>query len=131
MAARAGSPESPLKQMQDYQSMMGEIGDVAILLSALGEFAQEKKGNRNLPAVRRHFEKRHAEAVAAYLRRTAELKTFWRSASDRKFPWEKSHDPVHRPSRHRRAVGPASSEEDSQRPLTDKGRSRMRLIAGA
>lgn len=116
-----GTPESQLKKMQDYQSMMGEIGDLAIFLSALADFAEEKKGSRNLPAVRRHFEKRYAEAVAAFLRRTAEMKTFWRSAPDRKFPWEKSHEPVRRQARHRRAVGTRQQRGGQPAPADGEG----------
>jgi CHAD domain-containing protein len=99
-------PESQYKHMHDYQSAMGDIQDVEIFLNALEEFAEEKDAATfDVKPIRRFYRKRHTELVAAYFEDKGELGTFWRPAKDQPFPWEKINDPLHHPSRHRRASG--------------------------
>ena len=42
----------------------------------------------NPEPVRRYYERRHAEAIFAYLTCKDQLDTFWRLSPDQHFPWE-------------------------------------------
>ena len=117
-------PETHLKRMHDYQSAMGDIQDLETLLNALAEFSESGASPSDLRPARRYYDKRHAEAIAAFLNDQGELLTFWRATPDQPFLWEKKHDPVHHPSRNRRGSGevrrrrqPASA--DGQGPQED------------
>jgi CHAD domain-containing protein len=105
-------PDTYFKRMHDYQSAMGDIQDVEVFLSTLTDFAEtmpHPAGKSNaafdLKPIHRFYKKRHTELVAAYFEDKGELSTFWRPAQDQPFPWEKNNDPLHHPSRHRRASG--------------------------
>ena len=118
-------PESHLERMHVYQSAMGDIQDIEVFLSALNDFSESGASSLDPKLIRRFYEQRHAEFIAAFIEDKGELITFWRAASDQPFPWEKKHDPVHHPSRNRSGSGavrrrrqPASadrqrSEEDA------------------
>ncbi len=118
-------PESHLERMHVYQSTMGDIQDIEVFLSALNDFSESGAASFDPKPIRRFYEQRYAEFVAAFIEDKGELITFWRAASDQPFPWEKKHDPVHHPSRNRSGSGavrgrrqPASadrqrSEEDA------------------
>ena len=80
-------PTQNLKQMHDYQSLMGEIQDVEIIMQALAD-APVHASSFDPEPVRRYYERRHAEAISAYLACMSQLDTFWRSAPDQPFPWE-------------------------------------------
>jgi len=81
-------PAENLKQMHEYQSLMGEIQDVEVIMQALTEAPLSISAFDPEP-VRRYYERCHAEAISAYLAVTNQLDTFWRPAPDRSFPWEK------------------------------------------
>jgi len=81
-------PPENLKRMHEYQSLMGEIQDVEVIMQALAE-APLSLSSLDPEPVRRYYERCHAEAISAYLAVTDQLDTFWRSAPDRSFPWEK------------------------------------------
>jgi CHAD domain-containing protein len=114
-----GYPDGLLDCMHDYQSRMGDIQDVDVFLNFLAEFSESNAGSLDLGPVRHSFEARRAELIAAYLEHKDELNTFWRSAPDQSFPWEKKNEPVHRSPRNRRGTGdsrlrrrqPASPDE--------------------
>jgi hypothetical protein len=74
--------------MHNYQSLMGEIQDIEVIMQALAE-APMHLTIIDLEPVRRYYERCHAEAISAYLAVADQLDTFWRPASDRSFPWEK------------------------------------------
>lgn len=97
-----GYPETHWKRMHDYQSRMGDIQDTRTLLNALMNFAEKSAVSFDVQPIRRFYEKRYDEAAAVFIEDKGELFTFWRTASDQNFPWEKPHDSVHHPSRHRR-----------------------------
>jgi hypothetical protein len=80
-------PAQNLKQMHEYQSLMGEIQDVEVIMQALAD-APVQASSFDPEPVRSYYERRHAEAISAYLARKGQLDTFWRSAPDRPFPWE-------------------------------------------
>jgi CHAD domain-containing protein len=80
-------PVQNLKQMHDYQSLMGEVQDVEVIMQALAD-APVHAASFDPEPVRLYYERRHAEAISAYLARRNQLDTFWRSAPDQPFPWE-------------------------------------------
>lgn len=82
-------PIENLKRMNDYQSLMGEIQDVEVFTQTLADFS-EYTSFPDLESVRRYYERRHAEAISAYIEDMNQLHIFWRSAPDQPFPWEKS-----------------------------------------
>jgi CHAD domain-containing protein len=81
-------PSENLKQMHDYQSLMGEIQDVEVIMQALAE-APINLATFDPDPVRHHYEHCHAEAISAYLEAMNQLDSFWRPAPDQPFPWEK------------------------------------------
>jgi CHAD domain-containing protein len=81
-------PFENLKCMHDYQSLMGEIQDVEVILQALTDAPVDVSSFDPEP-VRRYYEQCHAKAISAYLERMNQLDTFWRPAPDQPFPWEK------------------------------------------
>lgn len=81
-------PPENLKSMHDYQSLMGEIQDVEIIMQALADAPVQVSAFDPEP-VRHHYESCHAQAVSAYLECMNQLDTFWRPALDQPFPWEK------------------------------------------
>jgi CHAD domain-containing protein len=81
-------PPDNLKQMHDYQSLMGEIQDVEIIMQALAD-APIYTASFDPEPVRHYYERRHAEAIAAYAACINQLDTFWRAAPAQPFPWEK------------------------------------------
>jgi|SRR5688572_6360945 len=81
-------PVENLKSMHDYQSLMGEIQDVEVIMQALAD-APANFSSFDPEPVRRYYERCHAEAVSAYLASMNQLDTFWRPAPDQPFPWEK------------------------------------------
>lgn len=81
-------PVENLKCMHDYQSLMGEIQDVEVILQALTD-APANVSSLDPAPVRRYYEGCHVKAISAYLENMNQLDTFWRSAPDQPFPWEK------------------------------------------
>ena len=80
-------PPENLKSMHHYQSLMGEIQDVEIIMQALADAPVQVSAFDPEP-VRHYYENCHAKAVSAYLECMNQLDTFWRSAPDQPFPWE-------------------------------------------
>jgi CHAD domain-containing protein len=83
-----GFPSDNLKWMHEYQSLMGEIQDIEVIMQALAE-APIHLTLIDPEPVRRYYERCHAEAIFAYLAVADQLDTFWRPAPDQSFPWEK------------------------------------------
>jgi CHAD domain-containing protein len=81
-------PMEHFKGMNDYQGAMGEIQDIEILLHTFADFSPASF-TENKP-VRRFYERRHAQAISAYVENMNELKVFWRATPDQSFPWEKT-----------------------------------------
>ena len=82
-------PVENFKRMNDYQSLMGEIQDAEVFAQTLADFSEHASFS-DLEPVRRYYEHRHAEAISAYVREMTQLDTFWRSAPEQPFPWEKT-----------------------------------------
>jgi CHAD domain-containing protein len=81
-------PVENLKKMHDYQSLMGEIQDVEVIMQALADAPLHVSAFDPEP-VRRYYERCHAKAISAYLASMNCLDSFWRPAPDQPFPWEK------------------------------------------
>jgi CHAD domain-containing protein len=80
-------PEAQLVRMHDYQTQMGNIHDLQVLLETLEEFAKESDSYDPRP-VRRVYEKALAEALSAFLKDKDEVMTFWRTTPLVAFPWQ-------------------------------------------
>ncbi|MCS6830914.1 MAG: CHAD domain-containing protein [bacterium] len=80
-------PEQLLARLHDYQTLMGEIQDMEVMLRAIDEFAAKNQQCMMEP-VRQFYQQRHAERVSAYIQRMNEVYSFWRAAPDRALPWE-------------------------------------------
>ncbi len=83
-----GFPMENLRRMHDYQSLMGEIQDIEIIVQALAD-APVQAASFDPEPVRNYYESCHAKAISAYLESMDQLDTFWRAAPDQPFPWEK------------------------------------------
>ncbi len=115
-AVQAFLPDYPKDypaKMHDYQDAMGKVHDTDVFLDTLKEFEldlqqRSKNGQQDfdLKPVEVDFRTRLANLILAYFQRKDELHTFWRAAPGEPFPWEKSHDSVHRTTRNRRTAGP-------------------------
>jgi CHAD domain-containing protein len=81
-------PSENLEQMHDYQSLMGEIQDMEVLMQTFADAPVYASSFEPEP-VRRYYERRHAKAISAYIEDMNQLDTFWRPAPDQPFPWEK------------------------------------------
>lgn len=80
-------PEENQSLMNGYQSLMGEIQDLEILIQAL-EDLPGTASSPDLESVHRYYESLHAQATSAYLDNKDVLKNFWRSSPEKPFPWE-------------------------------------------
>ena len=82
-------PIENLKRMNDYQSLMGEIQDAEVFAQTLADYSEHASFSDHEP-VRQYYERRHAEAISAYANAMNQIDTFWRSAPEQPFPWEKA-----------------------------------------
>jgi CHAD domain-containing protein len=82
-----GFPEAHLKNMHSYQTVMGEIQDVEVLLQTLEEYATNHEVYDPQP-VKSFYEQRHTELINTYIENMHEFITFWRETPDKPFPWE-------------------------------------------
>ena len=83
-----GFPIENLKRMNDYQSLMGEIQDVEVIMQTLADFPT-RGSSIDFGPVRRYYEGRHAEATSAFIEEMNQIDDFWRSSPSQSFPWEK------------------------------------------
>ncbi|HSL45370.1 MAG TPA: CHAD domain-containing protein [Anaerolineales bacterium] len=81
-------PTENLRHMHEYQSLMGEVQDVEVIMQVLAD-APVYTASFDPEPVRRYYECCHAKAISDYLETMDQLNTFWRSAPDQPFPWEK------------------------------------------
>lgn len=85
-------PEIPARNFKDmhaYQTAMGDIQDLEVLLAALADFAKRRASYDPRPA-RRYFQRCHAHALYTYLDGMQQVHTFWRPAPEAPFPWAAS-----------------------------------------
>ena len=81
-------PSENLKRMNDYQSLMGEIQDLEVIMQTLADFPT-RGSSLDFGPVRLYYERRHAEATSAYIEEMNQIDDFWRPSPDQSFPWEK------------------------------------------
>jgi len=81
-------PSENLKRMNDYQSLMGEIQDVEVIMQTLADFPT-RGSSLDFEPVRRYYESRHAEVTSAFIEEMNQIDDFWRPSPDQSFPWEK------------------------------------------
>ncbi len=104
-------PDGYLDRMHDYQDAMGKVHDVAVLLGqikayqqALPHIAPHAASQFDAAPIEAYYQQRLKGLIRAYFDRKDEFNLFWRAAPDRPFPWEQSHEPVHRAPRDRGAT---------------------------
>ena len=81
-------PIENLKRMNEYQTLMGEIQDAEVFTKKLEDFTEHASLSDPEP-VRRYMDQCHADVLSAYVKDMNQLVTFWRSAPDQPFSWEK------------------------------------------
>lgn len=110
-------PDAPahlFKDMHAYQTSMGDIQDLEVLLAALADFAKRRASYDPGPA-RRYFQRRHAQALYTYLEGMQQIHTFWRPAPEAPFPWAVSLRKRKQPSQHKepqQSAAPVPAETD-------------------
>jgi len=95
-------PEIPARNFKDmhaYQTAMGDIQDLEVLLAALSDFAKRRASYDPGPA-RRYFQRSHAQALYAYLDGMQQVHTFWRPTPEAPFPWAALPRKRRKPARH-------------------------------
>ena len=80
-------PSGALKQMNEYQTVMGNIQDTEVFAQALSEFTKDTPFP-DLETVHRYYERRRSQAITAFASGMDQLHSFWRPAPDQPFPWE-------------------------------------------
>ncbi len=122
-----GYPTDYLDRMHDYQDAMGRVHDTTVFLDRLHEFEQSlPKLKQGAPPafdrkpIEAYYRKRLDDLIQAYFERKDEFNTFWRAAPDQPFPWEKSHDSVHRASRNRRPTEQHQQRRTRQPAASDR-----------
>lgn len=80
-------PSENLKQMNNYQSRMGDIQDVEVIMQMMADAPAEAWSFEAEP-VRRYYQSCHAKAISIYMERMDQLDDFWRPGPDQPFPWE-------------------------------------------
>ncbi len=108
-------PEDNLQSMHDYQTKMGNIQDVEVLLSALNTFAGKKNG-RNLSQAIEYYQVQHAKTIETYLENKDELYQYWRLSKTKPFPWQEETITQPSPSQRsrRKAKVPASQPSGAE-----------------
>jgi CHAD domain-containing protein len=83
-------PEALLQTLHDYQTQMGDIHDLQVLLETLTKFAEDDDSFRPEP-IRRFYEQSLADQLSNYLKDKDEVLHFWRTTPLVAFPWQKTH----------------------------------------
>jgi CHAD domain-containing protein len=63
--------------MRGYQSMMGDIQDVEVMIAALDKFARLEHNKRETAALRAEFARRREQLIRVYLNAAGKLSQFW------------------------------------------------------
>jgi CHAD domain-containing protein len=120
-------PEANFERMHDYQDAMGKVHDAVVFLDTLSEFEKSApKSSRQKPLtfnsrpIRMYYKKHLSELIHNFLNQRTVLRTFWRAGPGRTFPWEKSDDSLHNPTRDRRASGQRQQRTTRQPAGTDR-----------
>ena len=124
-------PAKYLDHMHEYQDAMGNVHDTTVFLDTLKEYEldlkqlnQGEEPGVDLKPVEQFYRTRLADLILAYFQRKDEFYGFWRPAPDQPFPWEKSHDSVHRSTRNRRRPAAGQQRGEGQRAASHRRRSK-------
>ena len=82
-----GYPQDNLIHMHAFQSLMGDIQDTEVLLSAFEGFAEGQAAYDPEP-VMRYYQERHTESINRFIEEMHNVKNFWRTTPASPFPWE-------------------------------------------
>lgn len=104
-------PEANLRTMHDYQTLMGNIQDVEVLLSTLNTFGGKKNGRKLSDAIE-YYQNRHTQTIQAYMEKKDELFQFWRQSPTKPFPWEEAVASSPAPKKSRRKPQPPVPETE-------------------
>jgi CHAD domain-containing protein len=63
--------------MRGYQSMMGDIQDVEVLLATLNKFIKQKQDDRATQRLQAEFARRRLQLIRVYLNAAGKLQQFW------------------------------------------------------
>lgn len=99
-----GYPESHLKAMHDYQSLMGEVQDAEVFLQRLNDYSEDVSF-QDLGPARRRYKRRLTDSIAAFAEGMQQLHNFWRSEPEQPFPWESKHETLPDPTQQRSGDG--------------------------
>lgn len=80
-------PDETLERLHDYQTLMGEIQDMEVMLQAIDAFAA-RAPQCALDEVKRYYQAVHEQRVQRYLQQMNEVYSFWRTNPERPLPWE-------------------------------------------
>lgn len=80
-------PDANLERMNTHQSLMGEIQDLEVIMQTLADFSPP--ATLDPGPVRLYYQRRHAQAISAFMDSVNAIVQFWRPAPDQPFPWEK------------------------------------------
>lgn len=83
-------PETNLKEMHNYQSLMGEVQDAEIFMQTLTDVSEQASFSDPGP-ISEYYERRRSEAISAYAHNMNQIHGFWRAGLGQAFPWEKSN----------------------------------------
>jgi CHAD domain-containing protein len=79
-------PDDFRRQLHDYQALMGEIQDAEVGSQMLLDFAA--KSRMEFPDSTAMFNEMQRSRVQAFMADMEIVKTFWRLAPGKKFPWQ-------------------------------------------
>ena len=80
-------PLETLKQMDAYQTLMGNIQDTEVFAQTLSDFTKNTPFP-DLKSVHRYYKRRRSQAISAFAESRDQLYSFWRPAADQPFPWD-------------------------------------------
>lgn len=69
--------EEHRQAMRGYQSLMGDIQDVEVLLAALDQFIEREQNDRESLHLRAEFARRREQLITVYLNASDKLSQFW------------------------------------------------------
>jgi CHAD domain-containing protein len=83
-------PDSMLKDMHNYQGLMGDIRDLEIFISSFEDFA-DNDSLYNPEHVNEVYKQRYVEVISTFIEEMQQVNTFWRPTPESPFPWEAGH----------------------------------------
>lgn len=117
-------PSGNLRRLRAYQSRMGAIQDTEVLLRALEDASGQ---DATLSGACRHYERRRARLMAAFLKQKDVLFSFWRASPHAGYPWENGQEPgaARKPNRrHAHAARPDSLTRGPESPTSGRAPAR-------